>query len=393
MRRPHRFFVLPAAGLAVALAFPATVTGAATHADKASDLQNAIGEAGQEEAAALAKLQQIQTQKAQIDAKVRALDLRLTQAQIRLAPLEAEAKRMADEYNAVLAHLQKVQARLDRAQGRLNQSAAGLYRSERRGVSYDSILTQRPENVVSQKEYLNQVSNDRRKIVKRVTVLRNDVEDERQKVEKQKAQADAAANEARSVRDQIAQLRQEIEPARAQAAAAATAEQQTLFYIRKNKAKYEREYNALLAASDAIGASLRTRGGPVTAGQPCGSRPVPGGIGSGFGYRTHPITGTRRMHTGVDMHASQGDPIHACRAGIVVMAGWNGGYGNCVVIDHGDGMATLYGHQSRIAVHEGQMVHTGEVIGYVGSTGASTGPHLHFEVRINGNPVDPVPYL
>lgn len=381
------------AALAMALALPAPLTGAATRADKQSDLQEAIGEAGQEEAAALTKLLQIQAQKNQIDAKVRTLDLRVAQAQLRLDPLEAEAKRLADEYNAVLAHLQTVQARLDLAQGRLNQSAAGLYRSERRGLSYDSILAQQPESVVSQKEYLNKVSASRRKIVKRVKVLRNDVEDERQKVEKQKVKADDAATAAREVRDEIFALRQQIEPARAQAAAAAAAEQQTLFYIRKNKARYEREYNAFLATSDAIGASLRTRGGPVTAGKPCGSRPVPGGIGSGFGYRTHPVTGQRRMHTGVDMHASQGDPIHACRAGVVVMAGWNGGYGNCVVIDHGDGMATLYGHQSRIAVHEGELVHTGQVIGYVGSTGMSTGPHLHFEVRINGNPVDPVPYL
>ena len=99
------------------------------------------------------------------------------------------------------------------------------------------------------------------------------------------------------------------------------------------------------------------------------------------------------MHTGVDMHASSGEPIHACRAGIVVTAGWQGGYGNTVILDHGDGMATLYAHQSRLGVREGQMVHTGDVIGYVGSTGMSTGPHLHFEVRLNGNPVDPEPYL
>jgi len=93
------------------------------------------------------------------------------------------------------------------------------------------------------------------------------------------------------------------------------------------------------------------------------------------------------------MNASYGDPIFACRAGTVVDAGWQGGYGNATVIDHGGGMATLYGHQSRLGVTPGQHVTAGQIIGYIGSTGYSTGPHLHFEVRLAGNPVNPAPYL
>ena len=393
MRRfRFRFVALPIAALVVGLVAPSTAL-AQSDEERRRELAELIEHAGAEEAAALQELLNVQNQKAQIDAKVRSLDLRLTQAELRLAPLEEEAARLAAEYAEVVEHLRKVRARLERAQNRLNKSAAGLYRSERRGSSFDSILTQRPDDVVSQKAYLDQVSSDRRKIVKRVTTLRNDVEEQRQKTEEQKAKADAAADEARAVRDEIASLRAEIEPARAAAAAAAQAEQEALFYSRKNKAKYEAEYAALQAASDAIAARLRTRGGPVSGGKPCGSRPVPGSIGSGYGMRVHPITGSSRMHTGVDMHASSGEPIHACRAGIVVTAGWQGGYGNTVILDHGDGMATLYAHQSRLGVREGQMVHTGDVIGYVGSTGMSTGPHLHFEVRLNGNPVDPEPYL
>jgi murein DD-endopeptidase MepM/ murein hydrolase activator NlpD len=120
---------------------------------------------------------------------------------------------------------------------------------------------------------------------------------------------------------------------------------------------------------------------------------VPGAIGSGFGMRYHPVLHYSRMHTGADMRAGHGEPIHACRAGTVVASGWQGGYGNAVVIDHGGGMATLYGHQSSTAVNVGQHVDAGQVIGYVGSTGMSTGPHLHFEVRLGGNPVDPAGYL
>jgi murein DD-endopeptidase MepM/ murein hydrolase activator NlpD len=93
------------------------------------------------------------------------------------------------------------------------------------------------------------------------------------------------------------------------------------------------------------------------------------------------------------MRAGSGTPIHACRSGEVVIAGSQGGYGNAVVVNHGGGMATLYAHQSQIAASVGQQVAAGDVIGYVGSTGMSTGPHLHFEVRLSGNPVDPAPYL
>jgi murein DD-endopeptidase MepM/ murein hydrolase activator NlpD len=121
--------------------------------------------------------------------------------------------------------------------------------------------------------------------------------------------------------------------------------------------------------------------------------PVNGTVTSGFGYRTHPVLGTQRLHAGVDFGAASGTPIVAAASGTVVSAGWQGGYGNAVIIDHGGGEATLYGHQSRLAVSSGARVSRGQVIGYVGSTGMSTGPHLHFELRINGVPTDPMPRL
>jgi len=99
------------------------------------------------------------------------------------------------------------------------------------------------------------------------------------------------------------------------------------------------------------------------------------------------------MHNGVDMNGSMGTPIRASADGVVVLAGPQGGYGNCTVIDHGSGIGTLYGHQSAFAVLPGDIVKRGQVIGYVGSTGHSTGAHLHFEVREFGQPVNPVPFL
>lgn len=117
--------------------------------------------------------------------------------------------------------------------------------------------------------------------------------------------------------------------------------------------------------------------------------PVPGRVTSGFGQRFHPILGYARFHRGLDLAAAMGSPIVAAADGRVVSAGWAGGYGRQVAIAHADGIQTRYGHMSRIAASPGEIVRQGQVIGYVGSTGLSTGPHLHYEVMKNGRPVNP----
>lgn len=119
-------------------------------------------------------------------------------------------------------------------------------------------------------------------------------------------------------------------------------------------------------------------------------RPAAGPITSRFGVRFHPISKRTRMHNGVDIGAGFGAPIRAAAGGEVLSAGWNGGYGKCIILLHGGDVTTLYGHCSSLAVRAGQQVRRGQVIGYVGSTGHSTGPHLHFEVRRNGRPVNPL---
>ncbi|MDP8992104.1 MAG: M23 family metallopeptidase, partial [Actinomycetota bacterium] len=122
--------------------------------------------------------------------------------------------------------------------------------------------------------------------------------------------------------------------------------------------------------------------------------PIPGApVSSMFGGRVHPILGTVRMHNGLDFRAGTGTPIRAAAAGTVVYAGPRGGYGNTVVVDHGGPLATLYAHQSALYVQPGAAVTQGQVVGAVGSTGFSTGPHLHFEVRVNGVPANPLAYL
>lgn len=121
--------------------------------------------------------------------------------------------------------------------------------------------------------------------------------------------------------------------------------------------------------------------------------PAPGFISSGFGPRADPFTGARSHHFGVDFDANIGDPVKAAADGIVSFAGWKQGYGHTVVLDHGDGYQTLYAHNQRNLVQEGDVVRAGQQLAKVGSSGRSTGSHLHFEVHVNGRPVNPMAYL
>ncbi|HCM73957.1 MAG TPA: peptidase M23, partial [Armatimonadetes bacterium] len=121
--------------------------------------------------------------------------------------------------------------------------------------------------------------------------------------------------------------------------------------------------------------------------------PTSGRRSSGYGMRRHPVLGTTRLHAGIDIAAPTGTAIRASASGTVVTASSMRGYGNTVIIDHGGGFSTLYGHCSRLFVRAGQRVNQGDRIAAVGSTGLSTGPHLHFEIRVNGRPVNPASYL
>lgn len=156
-----------------------------------------------------------------------------------------------------------------------------------------------------------------------------------------------------------------------------------------------KERQAARAAAAAAAAQSAGQGSSYTWVQGTGQLgwPVSGDITSPYGYRVHPIWGTTIYHSGIDIGVDEGTPVHAADSGVIVWSGWMGGYGYAVVIDHGNGLSTLYGHNSELAVDEGQSVSKGQVVAYAGSTGNSTGPHVHFEVRENGDPVDPMGYL
>ncbi len=248
--------------------------------------------------------------------------------------------------------------------------------------------------------YLARVSDHRALAVTELTQLLDMAESHRQSVDQRQADVDAQLALLQFIEAQRAAYADEIAE-RTEAVAAVLTEQRALLAsVDDDIAFFEGELAGLEKEQEAIEALIAAETAPgddkpVSSGDGAVRyfRPVPGAITSGFGPRLHPILGYTRMHSGVDMTAPQGRAIRALTGGRVILASSNGGYGNTVIIDHGGGVTSLYAHQSSLDVRYGEVVEGGDVIGYAGASGLATGPHLHFEVRINGAPVDPAPYL
>ena len=237
---------------------------------------------------------------------------------------------------------------------------------------------------------LDAVSTDRRKLTSSLRGLQADLDAALQA-------ANTAVGQAQHYREEIAT---ELEALKAR-----QADQQRLrTELERRIADWRKKQDQLAKDSANLGAFILQEQAKilgVSAGAPSAASvqgfimPLKGKItiSSGFGMRKHPIYGDVRMHTGVDLDARQGDPVVAAKEGRVILAGVYGGYGNCIIIANGPQVATLYGHLSSIDVAVGNTINKGDFIGRVGMTGVATGPHLHFEVRINGDPKDPMLFL
>lgn len=223
--------------------------------------------------------------------------------------------------------------------------------------------------------------------------VKADYEDTRAELEELKAQLKAEQEELEKDIEEAIQiildLENDLENRQAEYDAIMAAEDAANATIDKLVAELEAQRAAEAAAAAAAAGGSSGGGSANASGSflwPVASYVY---VSSRFGLRVHPITGKTKSHTGIDIASNQGTAVYASDGGSVTLAGWNGGYGNCIMIDHGNGYVTLYGHLSSISVSVGQTVSQGATIGAVGSTGNSTGPHLHFEVLKNGTRIDP----
>ena len=332
-----------------------------------------------------------------------------------------EQQRKADQARkkeqTVAEQLRSIQAELDTAQGEFDAVNDLLINTEQQIKANTELAAQLTKKLEAQRKILERRLRDiykngqvnyldvlfgakdfsdfvtRMDLLKKIlaydTNLIQGTRADKEKLAKAKAQLE-------SDRAKIVELRKLAADKRAQVAARRQERQGVL-----NAATYEREtaeraYRELIDTSKQIEQMIRRiQSGEKNIGGSTGTMiwPADGPVTSPFGWRTHPIFGTQRLHTGIDIGADYGDSVSAADGGVVIEADWLGGYGNAVIIDHGNGISTLYAHNSQLLVSEGQTVSKGQTISRVGSTGYSTGPHLHFEVRQSGTPVNPLNFL
>jgi murein DD-endopeptidase MepM/ murein hydrolase activator NlpD len=248
------------------------------------------------------------------------------------------------------------------------------------------------QDAIDRVQALSDITSQDRAVSAAVAHAKTQVTAARKKTKKLRKTVNAETAVIRARTDQTRAVRDELVGARNDLSSTKQKKLQDLSTLTESERQNVSEIDALQAASERIAAQIRAaqarNTGPTQTASNAGLIwPVQGPVTSPFGWRWG------RMHEGIDIGVGYGTPIHAAAGGTVIYCGWEEGYGNFVVIDHGGNLATAYGHQSSIAVTCGQQVSQGQVIGYVGCTGHCFGPHLHFEVRVNGNPVDPLGYL
>lgn len=311
----------------------------------------------------------------QIDQQLQITSSRLQQTQVRLQAARQEQKTLQKRLHILTE-------RLKRRRQLLAQRLRAAYKHG--SVSYLNVLC----GARSMRDLLSR-GYVLRRIVMTDRALMQGIQQDREALAEAKARQDQLVAE-------ITALERGLEAQAREHRLAQREKQEALQQINTERALYEQQLEEIEEESRRIAQAIRalqqTPVGRARAAKAWSGRfrcPVAGHLTSRFGMRHHPIFGVTKMHTGIDLAAPTGAPIHAADGGTVIEAGYRRGYGNLVIIDHGGGIATLYAHCSALLVTLGQEVKRGDLIARVGSTGYSTGPHLHFEVRVNGEPVDP----
>ncbi|MDM9380071.1 peptidoglycan DD-metalloendopeptidase family protein [Chlorogloeopsis sp. ULAP01] len=314
-------------------------------------------------------------------------NLKATNSQIQHTQLQLK---LATEY------LQQLEAKLAAAEvSYYEQQAATIARLrflQRSPTSQGWAVLLQSQNLgdfISRRRSLKLIYQADQKILAKLATQANQINKQRTQVEQQK--------------NQIALIQQQLLAQQADTQAQAGLQQELMQRLNSDRLALEAAQTQLEKDSQAIAALIQQKIAAAAAktnsrknfiqGTGIFTYPSDAPTSSPFGWRIHPILGYRRFHAGLDFAASYGSTIRAADSGTVIFAGWYGGYGRAVIINHGNGITTLYGHCSELYVTEGQSVQRGQAIAAVGSTGLSTGPHLHFEVRKNGTPVDPMAYL
>ncbi|HEX3687636.1 MAG TPA: peptidoglycan DD-metalloendopeptidase family protein [Gaiellaceae bacterium] len=338
---------------------------------------------------------------ATVNGEIRTLASQVGVVSTRLAPLERDLQLHREKLDK-LTELYKVQtSRFHFYRGeyqllldRLGNRLVDLYENGEPSSLEVLFNSKSVSDMIDAAQVLDSVGAQDRSIANQVGNAKERVRKQRESTKRFRSLAAAEVRTIGIRTNQVRALRDQLLASENRLAAARVAKREALRNVKESKAEFLHEAAGLQAASASLASRIRSAQssssyspGDATPSAAGFIWPVNGPVTSPFGWRWG------RMHEGIDIGVGYGTPIHAAASGRVVYAGWMSGYGNLVAIDHGRGISTAYGHQSSIAVSVGEIVSQGQTIGYVGCTGHCFGPHLHFEVRINGSPVDPLGYL
>jgi murein DD-endopeptidase MepM/ murein hydrolase activator NlpD len=352
-------------------------------------------------AAARSQETKLNAEIASVSAQIGALEGSVQNVSAHLSVLEhdlalhrARLAKLSALYGVETRRVMFLRRQYDAALSRLNRRVVAIYESDDPSTLDVVLASKSFTDVVQQLDYLSQIGNQDKAIARAVARAREQARAARNRTSALRRRVSAELHTVavrtyaeQGVKARLLGTQQSLVGARA-------SKQSVLADVKNAEDQFIAEANALAASSAAIEAQIKAADSGLPPGETPTSPSAAGLIWPAAGPITSPF-GMRwgRMHDGIDIGAPMGAPIHAAASGQVIYAGWMSGYGNLTVIDHGGGIATAYGHQSKLEVSVGDQVTQGQQIGLVGSTGHSTGPHLHFEVRVNGAPVDPMGYL
>lgn len=363
--------------------------------DQVQDLQGQIDSSRLEQENWQQVIEDVSAKLKQIQADLDVANARLQSIRSRQAEINAQIVQTQNE-------IVKMEAYLKTRQNVLNRRVRAIYMHGQLNYLEVILGANSFSDFANRVELLKRVIRSDYNLILEIQKQKAAIEAKKAQLEEDKRQLDALAAEAEKTQKEIAAKKAEqqkvLDAAKSNKAAAAQMEQDLNAQLASVRNLIQQRLAAAEAARQAAQQASSDEGGGgsddnYVQGTGAMGWPCSGPITSPFGYRTHPIFGTTIFHAGIDIGVDYGTPIHAADSGVVVYSGWISGYGNAVIIDHGGGISTLYGHNQSLAVSEGQSVSKGSVIAYAGSTGNSTGPHCHFEVDVNGSPVNPMGYL
>lgn len=363
--------------------------------DQVQDLQGQIDSSRLEQENWQQVIEDVSAKLKQIQADLDAANARLQSIRSRQSEINAQIVQTQNE-------IVKMEAYLKTRQNVLNRRVRAIYMHGQLNYLEVILGANSFSDFANRVELLKRVIRSDYNLILEIQKQKAAIEAKKAQLEEDKRQLDALAAEAEKTQQEIAAKKAEqqkvLDAAKSNKAAAAQMEQDLNAQLASVRNLIQQRLAAAEAARQAAQQASSDEGGGgsddnYVQGTGAMGWPCSGPITSPFGYRTHPIFGTTIFHAGIDIGVDYGTPIHAADSGVVVYSGWISGYGNAVIIDHGGGVSTLYGHNQSLAVSEGQSVSKGSVIAYAGSTGNSTGPHCHFEVDVNGSPVNPMGYL